>query len=219
MSFKSVVHFPIKVDSIQYREVFLIFSRSSPSVTPVTEEHFYSINATQDHQILHFMTQQYDEAWRRSQNGSLALLPVNYCIMTFMVVFHSFSRFFHYWVGLGTYTCCARPVLLTTNPLIFLSAATCLQIFEWHDNRVIVRNKMWAADNAKRRTRDPPLLADRGSVGGGDGSNLPPSPRPNPPTTPRPPDPLVGPTPPTPPVILPTLSSSVTSVSPGDFQH
>ena len=148
-----------------------------------------------------------------------ALLPVNYCIMTFMVVFHSFSCFFHYWVGLGTYTCCARPVLLTTNPLIFLSAATCLQIFEWDANRVIVRNKMWAADNAKRRTRDPPLLADRGSVGGGDGSNLPPSPRPNPPTTPRPPDPLVGPTPPTPPVILPTLSSSVTSVSPGDFQH
>ena len=119
-----------------------------------------------------------------------ALLPVNYCIMTFMVVFHSFSRFFHYWVGLGTYTCCARPVvLLTTNPLIFLSAASaaCLQIFEWDANRVIVRNKMWAADNAKRRTRDPPLLADRGSVGGGDGSNLPPSPRPNPPTTPRPP--------------------------------
>ena len=94
MSFKSVVHFPIKVDSIQYREVFLIFSRSSPSVTPVTEEHFYSINATQDHQILHFMTQQYDEAWRRWQNGFFSCAGSSFASkLLYYDVYGSFSLF------------------------------------------------------------------------------------------------------------------------------
>ena len=73
---------------------------------------------------------------------------------------------------------------------------------------VMVRNKMRAADNAKRRARDPPFLGPRLCRRRGP---PPPPPPPTPSTHP-------GPTPPTPPVILPTLSSSATSVSPaGDF--